>query len=109
MSYDETIDARLQKLFAPVSSVDSRTMFGGVCYLYHGYMFCRVEKHFLILRREKEQTGKILGRPWVPLFDITGQAMKGWGMVDEEGFTSDDKMRRRVNEAMRFSGALPAK
>ncbi len=42
-------------------------------------------------------------------FDITGRSMKGWIMVEPDGFTDDADLSEWVKQALGFVKTLPAK
>jgi hypothetical protein len=64
-------------------------MFGGLCHLLNGNVFCGVYRDFLILRLGEDKAAKALNLPSVKPFDITGRPMKGWVMMEEQEFTSE--------------------
>jgi TfoX/Sxy family transcriptional regulator of competence genes len=84
-------------------------MFGGICHLLQGNMFCVVYKDFLILRLGEEKATKALESTFVKPFDITGKPMKGWVMVAQEGLTADHELEAWLNQAREFVETLPAK
>ena len=84
-------------------------MFGGVCHLLNGNMFCGVNKDFLILRLGEENGNKALALPHVRPFDITGKPMKGWVMVEQDGFKTDRELANWLNQAREFVSSLPPK
>ena len=84
-------------------------MFGGMCHLLNGNMFCGVYKDFLILRLGEENGNKALELPHVRPFDITGKPMKGWVMVDQEAFHEDRELASWLNQAKKFVSNLPPK
>lgn len=109
MPFSAIIDGRIRKFAAKRKNVVSKKMFGGVCYLFHGNMFCGVYKDFLILRLGEKGTEEALRSKYVRPFDVTGKPMKGWVMVDEKGFRSDDELTAWLDEAMDFVKTLPEK
>ena len=92
MPYNENIDRRISKLTAAWKNTDRKKMFGGVCHLLNGNMFCGVHKDSLILRLGEENSRNAAGNPDVKPFDITGKPMKGWVMVAENGFRQDRQL-----------------
>ena len=50
MACDETLEARILSATDGWKTVSTKKMFGGVCHLIHGNMFCGVHQRFLILR-----------------------------------------------------------
>ena len=109
MPYNEAIEDRIKKVVSNWKNTDAKKMFGGICHLLHGNMFCGVYKDFLILRLGQENANKALAAPFAKPFDITGRAMKGWVMVAQEGFTTDDELETWLNQAKEFVETLPAK
>jgi len=109
MPYDEGIDVRIQKMIAKWKSTTHRKMFGGVCHLINGNMFCGVYKEFLILRLGEDAAVDALAQKHVRVFDITGKPMRGWVMVDKNGFKSDDALKNWLVKAKIFAKTLPPK
>jgi len=109
MPYNESIDHRIRETIAKWRQIDSRKMFGGVCHLRNGNMFCGVHKDYLILRLGETSAGEAMDRPHVRPFDITGKPMKGWVMVAKEGFETEAELRDWLDLAKRFVDTLPPK
>lgn len=109
MAYNEAIGDRIKKVVFKWDHSEAKKMFGGICHLLYGNMFCGVYKDFLILRLGEEQAAKALASPYVKPFDITGRAMKGWVMVAQEGFTTDGQLEAWLTQAREFVKTLPAK
>jgi hypothetical protein len=49
MPYNEEIDTRIRTIISRWKNTHSKKMFGGVCHLLNGNMFCAFHKDFLIL------------------------------------------------------------
>lgn len=109
MAFDETIEERIRNIVSTWPKTDSKKMFGGVCHLLQGNMFCGVLKEYLILRLGAEAADEALARPHVRHFDITGRPMKGWVMVAKEGFADDATLAKWLERARAFAAALPPK
>lgn len=109
MPYDEEIDIRVRKIVAHWKNTNHKKMFGGICHLLHGNMVCGVYKDFLILRLGAENAANALHLPFVRPFDITGRPMKGWVMIEKDGFAADDALEDWLNQAREFVMTLPAK
>ena len=109
MPYDETIDARIKKVIARWPGTTHKKMFGGVCHLMSGNMFCGVYKEFLILRLGEDAAADALDQKHVKVFDITGKPMRGWVMVDKKGFKSDDILKNWLDKARILVKTLPPK
>ena len=109
MPYDEEIESRIGKVISRWKSTEAKKMFGGVCHLIDGNMFCGVYKDFLILRLGEKESKESMSLPFIRPFDITGKPMKGWVMVEKEGFKSDDALKAWLVKAKEFVSTLPSK
>ncbi len=81
MAYNEEIETRIRKAVSDWQNTDAKKMFGGVCHLLNGNMFCGVYKDYLILRLGEKNSNEALELSSVRPFDITGKPMNGWVMV----------------------------
>ena len=109
MPYEEEIDNRVREIVAVWGDVTHKKMFGGVCHLLSGNMVCGVYKEFLILRLGAENAANALNLPFVKPFDITGRPMKGWVMVEKDGFATEEALQDWLNQAREFVLTLPPK
>jgi TfoX/Sxy family transcriptional regulator of competence genes len=109
MAYDEKFDRRIKKIVSGWKNTENKKMFGGICHLLNGNMFCGVHKEFLILRLDTDRAKDALKLPHVRPFDITGRPMKGWVMVAEDGFKSDKDLKNWLDQTRKFVGTLPRK
>lgn len=109
MPYNEEIDVRIRKIVARWKNTEAKKMFGGVCHLLSGNMVCGVYKDYLILRLGEEAASRALKQSHTRPFDITGKPMKGWVMVEDAGFKTDDSLKSWLNRAKSFVNTLPPK
>ncbi len=109
MAYSEEIEVRINKLVAGWKYTEAKKMFGGVCHLLNGNMFCGVHKDSLILRLGEELSKSAMELPFVKPFDMTGRPMKGWVMVESGGFKTDEELEAWLEKARGFAAALPSK
>ncbi len=109
MPYNEDIEKRILNIVNDWDNTDSKKMFGGICHLIRGNMFCGVYKDFLILRLGVEHAKISMELPFVGPFDITGRPMKGWVMVEEQGLTTEESLRNWLDQAKSFASTLPPK
>ena len=109
MPYNEKLEARINEIVSGWKHTAAKKMFGGICHLVSGNMFCGVYKDFLILRIGETSAQGAFELPYVKPFDITGRAMKGWIMVDERGFESDEDLKKWLIKAKQFADNLPPK
>ena len=99
MPYDEKLDARIQTIVSSWKKTESKKMFGGVCHLHAGHMFCGVHKDWLILRLGETAAAEAFQHAYAKPFDITGKPMKGWVMVSSDGFETDTQLRQWLDQA----------
>jgi len=109
MPYNKDVEARIQKVVSSWKNTDSKKMFGGICHLLNGNMFCGVYKDFLILRLGEDKATEALKIPHVKPFDITGRPMKGWVMVEERGFAGEEALKEWLEKAKAFVKTLGSK
>jgi len=109
MAYDEELERRIKKIVSRWQGTDDKIMFGGVCHLINGNMFCGIYKDFLILRLGRERSEEALKLTYTRPFDITGKKMNGWVMLNADGYKSDDKLKSWLAEAKKFAQTLPKK
>ncbi len=109
MAYNEEIDTRIKKIVSRWKNTENKKMFGGVCHLLKGNMFCGVHKDYLILRLGEKGAEEALRSEHARPFDITGRPMKGWVMMEQEGFKDDELLEELLVEAKDFVKTLPPK
>ena len=109
MPYNEAIESRIKKIVSRWKNTQAKKMFGGVCHLLNGNMLCGVYKDYLILRLGEQNSAEVLKSSFARPFDITGKAMKGWVMMEEKGFKTDEQLRDWLNLAKKFVKQLPPK
>ena len=107
MPYSEALDSRIVRALSGWSPTRKK-MFGGTCHLINGNMMCGVYQDFLVLRLGEEQGREALKEPHVRPFDITGKPMKGWVMVEKEGFEGQN-LDHWLEKARTFAESLPSK
>ena len=109
MPHNEEIDRRIIRITSAWKNTERKKMFGGACHLLNGNMFCGVYKNYLILRLGEQNAHRAAANPTVKPLDITGKPMKGWVMVEENGFREDRQLRAWLQSAKTFAATLPPK
>ncbi len=109
MVYKEEIETRIKKIVSDWKNTEAKKMFGGICHLLNGNMFCGVYKDFLILRLSPDKAKDALNLPYARPFDITGRPMKGWVMTAANGLKSDDDFKKWLDQTRKFVETLPTK
>lgn len=108
MAYDTRLAERIRSQLNGLPFVEKK-MFGGVGFLIGGNMACGVYKDDLVVRVEPEKQSRLLKKPHVKVFDITGRPMKGWLLVGPEGLKTDKHLSVWVKETIEFASTLPPK
>ncbi|UCD35268.1 MAG: TfoX/Sxy family protein, partial [Nitrospiraceae bacterium] len=89
MPYNEEIETRVGRIVKKWKGTAAKKMFGGICHLLKGTMFCAVYRDYLILRLGEKGAREALASEYARPMDITDKPMKGWVMVDRRGFEND--------------------
>jgi TfoX/Sxy family transcriptional regulator of competence genes len=108
MAYSTKLAERIQGELSGISFVEKK-MFGGVGYPLNGNMACGVNKDDLIVRVDPGKFSELLEKPHAKTFDLTGKPMKGWLIVEPEGYQTPKQLAVWVREGVEFAMALPPK
>jgi TfoX/Sxy family transcriptional regulator of competence genes len=108
MAYNLNLAERIRSELTGMPFVEKK-MFGGVGYLLNGNMACGVNKDNLIVRVSPEKQADLLGKPHTKPFDLTGRPMKGWLVVEPEGYETPEQLASWVKEGVEFALTLPPK
>jgi TfoX/Sxy family transcriptional regulator of competence genes len=109
MAYDEGLAQRVREEMSELSGYVEKKMFGGVGFILHGNMACGVIGADLIVRVGPERYERALAEPNTSPFDMTGRLMKGWVVVNEEGYEEDDDLKAWVQQGVEYALSLPVK
>ena len=109
MVYKDEIADRVYAVIKRRKGFREKKMFGGIGFLLNNNMCVGVYHDYLILRLGVEQAEQTLKQKNTKPFDITGRPMKGWVMVSEKGFSSQDELKTWIDKAIKFVRTLPAK
>ena len=108
MAYNEKLAERIRAEFGEIPFIEKK-MFGGVGFLVHGNMACGVHKENMIVRVDPQKHEKLLKKAGARIFDITGRPMKGWLMVEPDGYKTAKQLSAWVKEGVEFALTLPTK
>jgi len=109
MAYDLLLGERIRTSLSRKKGIEEKKMFGGLGFLIHGNMLVGVWKNSLIARVGPDAYEESLREPYAREFDITGRPMKGWILVETEGVTDDDALKKWIQRAVKFVRTLEAK
>ena len=109
MAYNEKMSQRVWALLQQTPGIENKEMFGGIAFLVHCNMACGLLNDDLIVRVGPDGYEDALALPDTRAFDITGKAMKGWVMVSEAGYSSDEDLSTWAKRGVAFASSLPGK
>jgi TfoX/Sxy family transcriptional regulator of competence genes len=108
MAYNLKLAERIQAQLQGVPFVEKK-MFGGTGYLLHGNVACGVLKDDLLVRVDPEKYATLLKKAHVHPFAMSGRPMKGWLLVDSDGYKTDRQLNTWIKEGVEFALTLPPK
>ena len=108
MAYNLKLAERIRSEMGDLPYVEKK-MFGGVGFLVHGNMAIGVYKEDMIVRLAAEKHDTFLKKTGAKIFDITGRSMKGWLMVEPDGYKTVKQLSGWVKEGVEFALTLPPK
>ena len=109
MVYDEGLLQRVREVMEVHPMADEKKMFGGVGFMIEGNIACGVLQDELIVRVGPRYYQEALQQRHTREFDFTGRAMKGWVMIQPEGYESDQALAEWVGRGVEFALTLPPK
>lgn len=109
MAYDASLAERVRGFVGHDARFTETKMFGGVGFLLYGNMCVGIWNESLVLRVGVDVWESLLRQKSVGEFDITGRSMRGWVMVEPDGYDSDRQLEGWVKLAMAFTATLPPK
>jgi hypothetical protein len=101
--------ARIRDAPSRTTGVEERKMFGGLCFLLHGNLLVGVWKDSLIARLGPDEGDAALRERHVRAFDVTGQPMRNWVLVEPDGVDDDHQLKAWLVRATKFVRTLPRK
>lgn len=108
MAYNLKLAEQIRSELNGIAFVEKK-MFGGIGFLLNGNLACGVNKDDLIVRVDPEKHSVLLKKPHAKPFNMTGKPMKGWLLVEAEGFKTDQQLNAWIKEGVEFASTLPPK
>ena len=112
MAYDQGLAQRVAEYFdtrVDDADVQTKKMFGGLCFMVANHMCCGIVGEMLMLRVSPDNYQKYLGEKYVREMDFTGRPMKGMVYVLPEGLEDDSQLARWIEIGETFVKSLPPK
>lgn len=107
MPFDADLAARVREVLAEQGAVDERKMFGGIAFMFKGYMCCGVLNDELVVRLGPEGAEAALVKPDVRPMDFTGRPLKGYVFVGLAAVRSEPMLRDWIGSSLEFVETLP--
>jgi TfoX/Sxy family transcriptional regulator of competence genes len=109
MGYDEKLVARVRAAAEGRPGIGEKKMFGGICFLHQGSMFCGVASADLMVRVGPAAYEAALAAPHARVMDFTGRPMNGYVFVAPAGTRTAAQVAAWVERALAFVTTLPPK
>jgi TfoX/Sxy family transcriptional regulator of competence genes len=109
MACDGGLAERVRTALAGSTGVAERKMFGGLCYLLRGNMFCGVVDDHLMVRVGAEAYQAALAMPHTREMDFTGRPLRGLVYVAPTGIRTKRALAVWLERGMAYARSLPAK
>lgn len=108
MAYDPVLMNRVRALVKQKRGISERRMFGGICLMVNGNMFCGVRGNEILIRLGNDGVLRALEEDHTRPMDLTGRVIKSMIYVEPEGLEGDE-LKRWIEKALRFARTLPEK
>ena len=107
--YDSGLAARVNDIMSGMLEMAVTRMFGRYGFIMNGHMCLGVWDDRLVFRIGKDGWDAICNQPHVKPINFNGKVMKGWAMIQPDGLSEDEDLRRYVDTAIMFWAVLPPK
>ncbi len=110
MAYDLKLAERIRAEVKGLPVVEKK-MFGGIGFILNGNMAIGILGDDLIVRVPLDEYEKTLKRTQVKIFTMKSgpRPMKGWVMVEPEGYKTSKRLADWVKIGVESAAALPSK
>jgi TfoX/Sxy family transcriptional regulator of competence genes len=108
MAYNEKLAEKVREALSGIRNVQEKRMFGGIAFMVNDKMCVGVDKEDLMLRCEPEQTGELLAKKGVRIFNLTGKPLKGWLLIGPEAISGKKNLDYWINLAIESNSRVNA-
>jgi TfoX/Sxy family transcriptional regulator of competence genes len=109
MAYDEGLAERIREVLENNPDIKEKKMFGGLAFMLQGNMACGLISDELLVRVGADNYTKTLAMPHTREMNFTGKPMKGFIMVEAEGYEDDKALAKWVKQGLDYARSLPEK
>lgn len=108
MAFDELLNNRIREAVAHLPDVQEKHMFGGTCYMVNGKMCVGVVKDEMMCRIGPHVYEQVLEKDGCREMIFTGQPMKGYVFVSEDGMKTKKELDYWINLCLAFNSEAKA-
>jgi TfoX/Sxy family transcriptional regulator of competence genes len=108
MAYNEKLNNRIQEALAELPNVEEKHMFGGTCFMVNGKMCIGVVQDEMMCRIGPAAYEEALEKPGCREMVFTGNPMKGYVYVDEEGMKTKKHFDYWIGLCLEFNAHAKA-
>jgi TfoX/Sxy family transcriptional regulator of competence genes len=109
MAYDEGLAERVREVLGDNPTIKEKKMFGGLAFMVQGNMACGLISDELLVRVGADRYAKTLAMPHTREMNFTGRTMRGFIMVEAEGYEDDKALAKWVKQGLDYARSLPEK
>lgn len=109
MPYDEDLADRMRRIYSSRMDVVEKKMFGGLVFMVSGHMSCGIAREELMVRVGAEGYADALAEPFAREMDLSGRSMRGFVLVEPEGFDTEEQLRLWIERSLAFVESLEPK
>tara|TARA_R110002124_G_scaffold183002_1_gene350372 strand:+ start:152 stop:502 length:351 start_codon:yes stop_codon:yes gene_type:complete len=103
MAYDNQLYERLLSSLQSLENVETKFMFGGVCFMVNDKMCIGIIQDNLMCRIGPEQYEKALEMPGCRPMDFASKPMKGYVYVEKESVQKKAELEYWINCCLQFN------
>lgn len=107
MPPDAELAARVREILGEQGPIHERKMFGGIAFMFKGYMCCGVLNDDLVVRLGPDGAEKALQQAHVRPMDFTGRPLKGYVFVGPGTASTESMLRAWVRASLEYVETLP--
>ena len=109
MAYSEDLASRVRGLLKGRYELVEKKMFGGLCFMINGHMFCGIINDRLVVRVGKAAYEDALSKPGVKPMDFTGRPLSGFVYVEPKGYSTEHSLLAWISKGFKCASTLPPK
>jgi len=109
LDFERELAGRIRKLLGRPAGLTEKETASGLTFRLNGNLFCGVYGRELVVRLDPGQAELALKQPYTRIVEQSGQALKGWILVQPEGLASEAVLAKWIQAGWKYTAALPAK